>query len=1049
PGFGFSYAPAAGDTLECSIDSGEAAFGPCDANDSHAAAAPLANGPYSFRLRATDSAGNTALATRAFEVDATDPETEITLAPAALATVASAKFEFGGEDPEGAGVASFECKLDAAPFTACASGIEYTGLSEGSHKFEVRAIDQAGNVDAAPALHEWTVDTVAPETQITLKPAPLANSSTAKFEFGGDDGAGSGVASFECRRDSTEPGDWTSCASGIEYTGLSQGSHKFEVRAIDGAGNVDASPASHEWSIDSLAPETQISAQPPALTGSSKATFEFTGSDPGGSGVASFQCRRDSTEPVGWQLCSSPRVYTSLAEGAHTFEVRAIDNAGSPDPSPATVEWEIDTKAPQTQIDVKPPALTNATTAKFELSGEDVLEGSGVASFECKLDAASFTACASGIEYTGLSEGAHKFEVRAIDQAGNIDATPASHEWTVDLTPPSVSVDSGPEGLTNDPTPTFAFSGEPGATFECSIDGGAPTLGPCSAAGSHTPAAPLADGPQTFRVRATDVAGNQAIATRGFTVDATAPQIQIDLEPAELTASDAATFEFSGDDGAGSGVASFECRRDSTEPGDWTSCSSGIEDTGLSEGSHNFEVRAIDEAGNIDGSPASHEWTIDLTPPTVQVDSGPEGLTNNSSPTFAFSGEPGASFQCSIDQGTPAFAPCSGGGSHTPAEPLANEAFTFRVQATDQAGNPATATREFEVNAAVPETPELTATVPISPANHNTPKVIGTAQAGTEVRIYDTVDCTGAPLATGTAAELESGGIEIPVADNSATQLRATVTAPPDNTSLCSEPIAYVEDSSAPTTQIDLKPAELTNATAAGFEFSGDDGAGSGVASFECRRDSTEPGDWTSCTTGIEYTGLSEGSHKFEVRAIDQAGNIDASPASHEWTVDLTPPSISVDGGPEGLTNNASPTFAFSGEAGATFQCSIDDGTPTFDACSAAGSHTPDAPLSDGPRTFRVQATDAAGNQATATRSFTVDTAAPQAPELLATDPASPANENNPILTGSAAPGTTVALYAGPDCSGSPFDTVTPAELETGVEVTVAEDSTTAFRATA
>ena len=974
PTFGFAYSPAPGDTLECSIDTGEAAYGPCSGANSHTPSEPLANGEYTFRVRATDEAGNEALASRDFATDATVPDTQITLEPLALVASAETSFEFGGSDPEGSGVASFQCRRDSADpeaWNACTSPLSYSGLAEGSHKFEVRAIDNAGNVDGSPASSEWSVDTVAPQTQIDVKPASLADSDEPSFEFSGSDPAGSGVGSFQCRRDSTEASAWEACASPHAYTELAQGPHKFEVRAIDKAGNVDQTPAAYEWTVDSVAPQTQIDKAPPTLSNSAKATFEFSGEDPGGSGVVSFQCRRDSDEPIGWQLCGSPLLYTSLAEGPHKFEVRAIDQAGNADQSPSTFEWTIDTKAPQTQITAKPAVLVDSETATFEFTGEDVLEGSGVASFECKLDSGGFSACTSGIEYSGLGEGTHSFEVRAIDQAGNVDGSPASYEWQIDLTPPSVSIDSGPEGLTNDNTPTFGFSSEPGASFECSIDAGAPAFGPCSSAGSHTPSEPLADGSYGFRVRATDAAGNQSSATRSFTVDATAPETQIGLKPAALVNSATATFQFSGEDTGGSGVASFECKLDS---GGFSACTSGIEYTRPGRG--NAQLRsARDRPGRKRGrlSPASYEWQIDLTPPSVSIDSGPEGLTNDPTPTFAFSSEPGAGFECSIDTGVPAFGPCSDAGSHTPAEPLADGSYTFRVRATDTAGNQATGTRDFEVDATVPPAPVLSATVPASPANHNTPKVLGTAQAGAMVRLYGAADCIGAPLATATAAELEAG-VEVTVGDNSTTALSATATAPPENTSLCSASIVYVEDSSAPSTQIDAKPAALVKTDQATFQFSGEDPGGSGVASFECRLDA---GSFAACASGIEYIELSEGSHSFEVRAIDQAGNVDGSPASYAWQIDLTPPSVSIDSGPATLTKDNTPTFSFSSEPGASFECSIDTGAPAFGPCSDAGSHTAAEPLADGSYTFRVRATDAAGNQAADTRSFTVDAAAP------------------------------------------------------------------------
>jgi 6-phosphogluconolactonase (cycloisomerase 2 family) len=96
---------------------------------------------------------------------------------------------------------------------------------------------------------------------------------------------------------------------------------------------------------------------------------------------------------------------------------------------------------------------------------------------------------------------------------------------TVDGTPPDTIIDSPPLGTTADPSPTFAFhSTEPGSSFECSIDTGTPSFGPCSGPGdSDTPASPLADGTYTFRVRATDQQGNTGpAATETFTVDAVA-----------------------------------------------------------------------------------------------------------------------------------------------------------------------------------------------------------------------------------------------------------------------------------------------------------------------------------------------------------------------------------------------------------------------------------------------------------------------------------------------------------------------------------------------
>jgi hypothetical protein len=1235
PTFGFGSEP--GVSFECSIDTGTPSFGPCSAASSHTPAAPLADGSHTFRVRATDQAGNQAVATRGFTLDATQPNTQITANPAALVNVATASFSFTGDDTGGSGVASFQCRLDSeAPgaWETCISAKQYSGLSEGSHKFEVRAIDNAGNADATPAFYSWSVDTKAPDTSITAKPAALVNIVTASFSFNGDDTGGSGVTSFQCRIDSEAPGAWEVCASAKQYSDLSEGAHKFEVRAIDQAGNADASPATHTWTVDTKAPDTQITANPAALANLATASFSFAGDDPGGSGVASFQCRLDSSASEAWETCTSAKQYSGLSEGAHKVEVRSTDAAGNTDSTPVSFNWTVDTKAPDTSITAKPAALVNVATASFSFTGDDA-GGSGVASFQCRIDSeapAAWEVCTSAKQYVSLSEGSHKFEVRALDQAGNPDATPASHTWQIDLTPPAVSVNSGPAGLTNNNTPTFGFVSEPGATFECSIDTGTASFGSCSAGGSHAPAAPLADGPHTFRVRATDQAGNQAVATRSFQVDTAAPQApelsatvppspananapkvigsapagttirlyedvncagapiatvpvgeletgveitvadnsttsfsatattpaenvsgcsealtyvedsaapnaQITASPPALVNVATASFSFTGDDTGGSGVASFQCRIDSEAPGAWEACTSAKQYSSLSEGSHKFEVRAIDNAGNADATPASHNWQIDLTAPVVSVNSGPAGLTSNASPTFGFGSEPGATFECSIDTGTPSFGPCSAASSHTPAAPLADGSHTFRVRATDQAGNQAVATRGFTLDATQPNTqitanPAALINVATASFSFNGDDTGGSGIASFQCRIdseapgaweactsakqysglsegshkFDVraIDNAGNPDATPasyawnvdtkapdtsitakpaalvnvatasfsfTGDDTGGSGVtsfqcridsEAPEAWGTCTSAKQysglsdgshkfEVRAIDQASNLDASPATYAwtVDTKAPDTSITAKPAALVNVATASFSFTGDDTGGSGVASFQCRLDSNAPEAWEICTSAKQYSNLSEGSHKFEVRALDQAGNPDATPATHTWQIDLTPPAVSVNSGPAGLTNNHTPTFGFGSEPSATFECSIDTGTASFGPCSAADSHTPAAPLSDGPHTFRVRAIDQAGNQAVATRSFQVDTAAPQAPELSTTVPPSPANANAPKVVGFALAGTTVRLYLGADCSGAPLATVAAGELEDGVAVSVADNSTTSFSATA
>ena len=55
----------------------------------------------------------------------------------------------------------------------------------------------------------------------------------------------------------------------------------------------------------------------------------------------------------------------------------------------------------------------------------------GVTGFQCKLDGAAYVSCSSPVSYSALAIGNHTFQVRALDAAGNVDASPASFTWTI------------------------------------------------------------------------------------------------------------------------------------------------------------------------------------------------------------------------------------------------------------------------------------------------------------------------------------------------------------------------------------------------------------------------------------------------------------------------------------------------------------------------------------------------------------------------------------------------------------------------------------------
>jgi hypothetical protein len=181
-----------------------------------------------------------------------------------------------------------------------------------------------------------------------------------------------------------------------------------------------------------------------------------------------------------------------------------------------------------------------------------------------------------------------------------------------DATPPQTSIDSGPSGAIADATPTWTFSSEPGATFECRMDGG--TFAPCTS--PFTPPAPLADGQHTFRVRAVDNSPAQNVdptpATRTVTVDTTRPQTTITFGPSGPTRDSTPKFAFTASE-AGS---TFQCRLDS---GAWAACTSPRTTAMLADGAHTFRVRARDAVGNLDLTPAQRSFKVDTHRPSSKA----------------------------------------------------------------------------------------------------------------------------------------------------------------------------------------------------------------------------------------------------------------------------------------------------------------------------------------------------------------------------------------------------------------------------------------------
>jgi hypothetical protein len=596
--FTFSAQDSTATEFKCQLDG--AGWSPCYSGVTYYDVDP---GSHTFQVQATDAADNVEVSPQSYTwtVDTTPPVTTIASGPPAVSSSSSATFAVASSEPNstircsldgGAWqtcVSASQCELLGSPFTGCSGTVEFTGLAEGAHTLSVQATDAAGNQDATGASYSWTVDADPPVTSFTEAPSGATSSTSATFAFSALD---STASTFQCQIDG---GPWFSCSSPVSLSGLEQGVHVFRVRATDEAGNVEPSPPTVTWTVDTTPPVTTIGEQPAGVTSSSSATFAFSATD---TTPVTFQCRLDGSS---WSPCTSPASYSSLGDGPHTFQVQATDEAGNVEPSPPTVTWTVDTDKPLTSLSTTPPALTNSTSASFVFSATDTTP----VTFQCQLDDSGWSPCTSPASYSGLGQGTHTFQVQATDQAGNAEVTPVTYTWTVDTTPPVTTIGEQPAGVTSSSSATFAFSATDTTpvTFQCRLDDGG--WSPCS---SPVSLSGLEQGVHVFRVRATDEAGNvePSPPTVTWTVDTTPPVTTITSGPTQgITRTPSASFQFASTE-AGS---TFRCKLDAAE---WLPCSSPASYTELQPGSHTFSVAATDPAGNTDPHPPSTTFLVTI-----------------------------------------------------------------------------------------------------------------------------------------------------------------------------------------------------------------------------------------------------------------------------------------------------------------------------------------------------------------------------------------------------------------------------------------------------
>ena len=245
-----------------------------------------------------------------------------------------------------------------------------------------------------------------------------------------------------------------------------------------------------------------------------------------------------------------------------------------------------------------------------------------------------------------------------------------------DTKPPVVEITEAPDDETQETTATFEFEAdEPVTGFECRLDDG--DFEECVS--PYNAPIPLAQGAHVFVVRATDPAGNISEPERDdWTIEpAEGPDIAIIRGPEELTNEPRAEFVI--DSGE---AVSLECRLDD---GDFEACSI-VHEFDADEGEHVFTAHGLNAFGTA-GPPARYRWTVDTTPPTIEIGAFDVGETT-AEIEFDVS-EDVSELRCELttdaDVSPPPEPECASPISY---EGLAGTTdYVFRVVATDLAGN--------------------------------------------------------------------------------------------------------------------------------------------------------------------------------------------------------------------------------------------------------------------------------------------------------------------------------------------------------------------------
>ncbi|MGR5958358.1 beta strand repeat-containing protein [Enterobacter ludwigii] len=733
-------------------------------------------GHYPVSVAAQDSAGNSASATHGISVDTTAPVIGVNTlsgddvlnaaeAQQPLTVHGSTSAEAGQTVTVTLGGKTYSATVaNDGTWTLDVPAADLAALNEGALTLTASVNDKAGN--SGQTTHTLTVDTVAPTVTIgTVADDDIVNNAEqlAGQTISGTTTAEQGqtvTVSFNDHRYQATvgaDGSWSVFVPGHDFLGLSDGNYTLTATVNDKAGN--SGSATHDVTLNGDVPSITIHtfAQDDIVSAAEHGiplVVSGTTDAPAGQTVTISLNGKTYTTTVqadgSWNYTVGSADVTALADGGsyviHAQVSNTIGNTASDD---HTVT--VDLTAPSMGISID--ALQNDTglSASDFITNDSqiIVNGSLTAQLGNNEKAQiSVDGGASWIDlavtgttwrYTDgrtLTDGTYQYQVRVIDNAGNVGATD-SQNVVVDLTAPaattitvdSVSQDTGLSGsdfITSDNQ--ISLKGTLGAALgsgdhaQISLDGGV-TWTDVSVSGlswTWVDTRTLADGDYNYQLRVIDDAGNiSATTSQVVTIDTVAPDasktIAIDSisDDTGLSSSDFITHDTSLTlhGSLGATLADGEYAQISIDGGvTWQNVIvTGnswyyVDGRTLGNATYDYYVRVVDAAGNV-GSSAHQQVTVDTVAPdaaiTVTVDNitVDTGFDNNdfltSSTSYTLNGtlgaQPGAGeyVQVSMDGGTTWVNATVNGTqwSYNDTRTLTDGSYNYQVRVVDLAGN--------------------------------------------------------------------------------------------------------------------------------------------------------------------------------------------------------------------------------------------------------------------------------------------------------------------------------------------------------------------------